>query len=150
MERLNGKRALHLHFTIPAIQGFAKGFSHAELNVGFHISTTAAVTRTCCAPFRASLVILLSQRKLHGMISGLFPGIIHYSLQAALFPFSAIHTTISCSLQLQVSDSSAPHPYWKKAAGHRFSETGNLTMCKTLLLYSPLSHYYPMQWRQRN
>lgn len=77
-------------------------FSHAELNVGFHISTTAAVTRTCCATFRASLVILLSQSKLHGMISGLFPGTIHYSLPAALFPFSAIHTTILCSFLLQV------------------------------------------------
>lgn len=36
------------------------------------------------------------------MISGLFPSIIHYSLPAALFPFSAIHTTISCSFLLQV------------------------------------------------
>lgn len=103
MERLNGKRALHLcSFTIPAIQSFAREFSHAELNVEFHISTTAAVTGTRCATFRASSVILFSQRKLHGMISGLFPSTIHYSLSAALFPFSAIRTTILCSFLLQV------------------------------------------------
>lgn len=118
-------------FTIPAIQGFAKEFSHAELNVGFHISTTAAVSRTHYATFRASLVIFLSHRKLHGMISGLFPSIIHYSLPAALFPFCAIHTTILCSFLCGSAVSSAPYPYWKKAAGHRLSETGNLTMCKT-------------------
>lgn len=134
MERWNGKRALHLHFTPSPFQPSKAlpEFSHAELNVGFHISTTAAATRTCCATFRASLVILLSQRKLHGMISGLFPSTIHYSLPAALFSFSAIHTTILCSFLLQVCSLISTLSLLEKAAGHRLSETGKTSPCARL------------------
>lgn len=134
MERWNGKRALHLHFTPSPFQPSKAlpEFSHAELNVGFHISTTAAATRTCCATFRASLVILLSQRKLHGMISGLFPSTIHYSLPAALFSFSAIHTTILCSFLLQVCSLISTLSLLEKGSWPQtLRDWKNLPMCKT-------------------
>jgi len=69
---------------ISAIGTFAKDFSDAELNMGFHTSTTAAVIRTRCATFRAALLTLLSHRKLRSMISGLFPSIVRYSLPSSI------------------------------------------------------------------
>lgn len=64
----------------------------------------------------------------------------HYSLSVL---FAQPFYVVSCC---RSAVSSAPSPYWKKAAGHRLSETGILTKCKTrdfdvflpLLLYSPL------------
>lgn len=50
------------------------------------------------------------------MISGLFPSIIHYSLPAALFPFSAIHTTILCSFLLWVCSLISTLPLLEKGS----------------------------------
>lgn len=135
-------------FIVSLSQGFAQDFSDAELNVGVHISTTAAAARTCCATFRAALLILFSQGKLHGVISGLFPSIIHYSLPSSIILFwcyLCYHFMENFLLQV-CSLSSAPYPYRKKAASHRIQQTRNFNIRKTtdfdaflpLLIYSPL------------